>query len=314
VQDAAANVLKQRLGQAYTPRYVRPQTLKLLNACVGRFEESIGDDPHDSEWMWADAEERQLRKRLKVSPPPSPPRSEVVASAAAYMRNPSGKPPRAARAAPATAVGSKEAKPGEHEPPLGSSGAEPLSSGTGQWLPAKSDELIDSEGRHGGLHFKGMRLGGGSPDSFHEASASPQPVAWLQQPPLQPHLPAAAVAPAGHAHPASVLLPPCAPQYAPAAPSYDMGYELYSEIPYKGPVPSHVYPPGEDFPPPLPSDNEAPPPLPDDSPPPLPDSSPPPLPDSEPPPLPEDPFRSPAAAQVCRSSLRCSIQHEGFGC
>jgi hypothetical protein len=62
-------MLKRKLGSEYEPQRAPPREISYLNMSVGRFESALGDDPKTAEWMWADEEETEHRKCLRIEPP-----------------------------------------------------------------------------------------------------------------------------------------------------------------------------------------------------------------------------------------------------
>jgi hypothetical protein len=58
--------------------------------CAGSFEADLGDNPHTAGLIWADEEESERRKRLKVVPPPMEQDHAGIMAAQNFMRNAQG--------------------------------------------------------------------------------------------------------------------------------------------------------------------------------------------------------------------------------
>lgn len=293
-------MLKKQLGDKYAPQCAPPSCIRFLNAAVGKFETSIGDDPYTAAWMWADEEEVAHRKRLKIEPPAvrHDPKAEAQTKPAHAAQEPAPKA-EPDTADTSTAFNAQQSSASETKPIDSSIQAtdkadvsvEPKASlvtpqkqppGLGTW------EVVDPDDDRSGpdtatniTHsasqqpkgpfgkFSGLKLTGASPQTeLYSNSASPQPVSWLQ--PGANHL--------SHPEP---LLPPAAPQYG--APAYEVmdvyAGDMYGGDTYGAQQYSSYHAADDFYQPPLPSEPYAPeeaPPLPDEPPPPLPDEPPPP--------------------------------------
>lgn len=300
-------MLQKQLGDKYEPHCAPPTSVRFLNACVGKFESSLGEDPHTAEWMWADQEEIAHRKRLKITPPPVV--RDIAAEKAAlnFMLNAQGKGDASQHDAPdasAVAKTDSDTQPDDKVVPAVEPGnkrkhvsPQKRIPGLGTWEFVDPDELeADKEhsdaanisggavqGPHG--KFSGLKLTRVSPqETVCGDSASPQPVSWLQ-----PSRHASDTAQRhsqqyGNSQPGS-LLPPCAPQYggAPAYEAMDVYADIYGADAYGAQQYNTYYAADDYYQPPLPSEPyeaEEAPPLPDEPPPPLPDEPPLPPPDS----------------------------------
>jgi hypothetical protein len=323
-QALGVDMLKKRLGDKYEAQCPPPKTVRFLNACVGKFEAAVGDDPYTAEWMWADAEEIQHRKRLRIEPPAAVHDHAGLIAAQKFMRNAQGmavipdqhqKPSVSANAASDSQVGlegqpveapQKRASP-EKEKPIPGLGAGWETVNPDEQNVAKDHSDTNaadgvSRGPHG--RFSGLKLTGASPsDTLFQESASPQPVSWLQpgihrsQNDGQQH--------EAHSQQSS-LLPPWAPQYggAPAYEAMDVYADIYGGDAYGAQQYNSYYAADDCYQPPLPSE-----PYQVDEPPPLPDEPPPPLPDGPPPPpdahghdvLPPPPLKALSSQEVPQS-------------
>ena len=247
-------MLKDRLGEKYAPQSAPPSSIRFLNACVGKFEPSVGEDVATAEWMWADEEEIAHRKRHKINPPPVVHDKAALAAAKDFMNNAQGKGAVSQGAVIQADVKASVVSNTDDDTQLDAPAAEPGNKrkrvtpekkipGLGTWETVAPDEN-EAGGEHGDAadastevsssrigKFAGLKLTGASETTVFADTASPKPVSWLQHsvPPSPPY---------GHEQRDTFstmgsLVPPGAPQYGGDAYAVDIfGADAYGAQQY----------------------------------------------------------------------------------